>query len=268
MQPIYIVDSFTSEPFKGNPAGVVISDTPLEVSRMQSIAAELNLSETAFATPLAEQACWSIRYFSPLQEIPLCGHATLATSRVLFHQQSDFSEIEFTTHSELTLNIRNVAESIEMVFPIYSLADDEAPQAMLSALGIEKATYVGYNSETNILMLEIESSQQLGQLKPDFTALRDSHDSIHGVSVTAAGHDKFDFHSRFFWPWSGGEEDPVTGATHTFLTKYWSDKLGKSVLQSFQASKRTGQMEVEITDDDRLLIRGDAVLILEGELKI
>lgn len=268
MQPIFIVDSFTSDAFKGNPAGVVTTSNPLNESRMQSIAAELNLSETAFVTALAEdKPHYSIRYFSPLQEIPLCGHATLASSKVLF-EKSNWKSIQFRTHSGIELNVNQVDDRIEMAFPVYALAADKAPDAMLKALGVKEVSYAGFNSETNILMLEIESAELLKDLAPDFGALKDSHETIHGVLVTAAGNDEFDFHSRFFWPWSGGEEDPVTGATHTFMAKYWADKLGKSILQSFQASKRTGQMEVEITSDHSLLIRGAAVLVLEGELKV
>ena len=267
MLPLYIVDSFTSEPFKGNPAGVVISESPMDENRMQSIATELNFSETAFVcTPSSDGDPWGIRYFSPLLEISLCGHATLAAAKVLF-LRSDVSQVQFRTHSGVELEVNKVGDRIEMAFPVYPLTDEKAPPAMLAALGIEDVVYAGYNSETDILMLEIESSEKLAALEPDFVALVNSHDSIHAVSVTAAGHDDFDFHSRLFWPWAGGNEDPVTGATHTFLAKYWSDRLGKKVLQSFQASKRTGHMEVEICDD-RLLIRGDAVLILEGELKV
>jgi PhzF family phenazine biosynthesis protein len=267
MPPLFIVDSFTKVPFKGNPAGVVLLEHSYKEPRMQSIATELNFSETAFATANSERNTWDIRYFSPVKEIPLCGHATLATSKVLF-QQTDCSSIHFLTHSGVSLTTKQVADRIEMSFPTYSLTDTTAPPALLAALGIETVNYAGFNTETNILMLEIESSEQLASLTPDFLALKESHDSIDGVSVTAAGHNKFDFHSRYFWPWSGGEEDPVTGGTHTFLAPYWAEKLGKKVMQSFQASKRSGQMEVEIDRENELLIRGDAVMILEGELKI
>lgn len=271
MLPLYIIDSFTSEPFKGNPAGVVVADKPMDVARMQSIATELNFSETAFLSPLdtgnAEGTEWRIRYFSPLMEIPLCGHATLASAKALFDRFGT-QQIKFLTHSNVELIATEAAGRIEMAFPVYSLTDDVAPPEMLKALGIKESVYVGFNRENNMLMLEIESSEELASLEPDFVALVNSHSAISAVAVTAAGHDEFDFHSRLFWPWAGGDEDPVTGATHTFLAKYWSEKLGKTVMQSFQASSRTGQMEVELTNNSSLLIRGDAVLILEGELKV
>jgi predicted PhzF superfamily epimerase YddE/YHI9 len=125
---------------------------------------------------------------------------------------------------------------------------------------------VVFNEETNILLIEIAESQELAGLEPDFVALYKSHNSINGVLVTAAsGIDGFDFHSRYFWPWSGTNEDPVTGGTHSFLTKYWSQRLGKTKMKSFQSSKRTGSMEVELIDG-KLLIQGKAVIILEGQI--
>lgn len=266
-QPIYIVDSFTDQPFKGNPAGVHLSERPPEVDRMQSIANELNLSETAFVSPASPSDSYSIRYFSPIMEIPLCGHATLAASKVLF-EKYELEEIEFHTGAGLKLLIRKIDGLIEMRFPVYELTKSDAPAAMLAALGVSRVNYAGYNEETKILMLEIASADELVAMKPNFSALLESHQSINGVSVTAKATDRFDFYSRFFWPWSGGEEDPVTGAAHTFLAKYWADKLGKPVLQSFQASQRTGVLEVEISPGNQLLIRGQAVIVLDGNLRI
>jgi PhzF family phenazine biosynthesis protein len=266
-QPIYIVDSFTDQAFKGNPAGVHLSEQQPEEDRMQSIASELNLSETAFVSPASKSDSYTIRYFSPKMEIPLCGHATLAAAKVIFGKY-ELEEVNFCTFAGLKLPIRKTDGLIEMTFPVYELRKSDAPAAMLAALGVKDVNYAGFNEETNILMLEIESADELVALKPDFPALLDSHHSINGVSVTAKATDNFDFYSRFFWPWSGGEEDPVTGAAHTFLAKYWADKLGKSVLRSFQASRRTGVMEVEVTPGNELLIRGQAVLVLEGQLRI
>ena len=117
-------------------------------------------------------------------------------------------------------------------------------------------------------MLEIPCTKQLRALSPDFLALQSSHRSINGVLVTAEDHGEFDFHSRYFWPWSGSDEDPVTGGTHTFLAKYWSRKKGKSKLRSFQSSKRTGQMEVDVIDENHMTILGQAVVVLEGILSI
>ena len=200
-------------------------------------------------------------------EIPLCGHATLASSRIVFDTRDD-DTLKFRTIRGLLLEVKRFDDQIEMSFPLYELEPATAPPALLAALGLNSATDVGFNAETNILMLEIDCADKLRRLAPDFAALRASHDSIHGVSVTAPGNDGYDFHSRFFWPWSGGEEDPVTGATHTFLANHWSKKLDKQVMKSFQSSARTGHMQLEITSDRRLLICGQAVVIVEGTLRV
>src|SRR4029078_785692 len=132
----------------------------------------------------------------------------------------------------------------------------DAPPALLAALGIIAVKNAVYNEETRILLLEIADPQELAALDPDFPALYLSHNSINGVLVTAAsGTDGYDFHSRYFWPWSGTNEDPVTGGTHTFLATYWSSRLGKTRMKSFQASKRTGFMEVELKEG-KLQIQG------------
>ncbi len=263
----FIVDSFTDEPFKGNPAGVCLCDKPLESNRMLAIASELNLSETAFVVQGDARNQYSIRYFSPKMEIPLCGHATLAAAKVLF-ETAKLERIEFTTVDRLKLSIGLTGNRIEMEFPVYNLRVASAPDSLLTAIGITSVEFCGYNEETKILMLEISSTQYLAGLRPDFNALLKSHDSINGVLVTARADDGFDFHSRYFWPWSGTNEDPVTGGTHTFLAKYWGHKLGKSIMRSFQSSARTGQLEVELVGDNKLLIRGNAVVVFDGVLKV
>lgn len=262
----FIVDSFTGQPFKGNPAGVSLCDSEIEPETMQSIAQELNLSETAFLLNLGEEGSWSIRYFSTKMEIPLCGHATLASAKVLFEKHST-NNVEFTTGQGLRLSARGNNGKIEMEFPVYDQRPASANMELLDALGLDSILYCGFNQETKILMLEIESCDVLRELRPDFLALQKSHDSINGVLITAGANDRFDFHSRYFWPWSGGMEDPVTGGTHTFLAKYWGDKLQKNVMQSFQSSARTGQMEVELANG-KLLIRGEAVIVLDGRMRI
>jgi len=264
----YIVDSFTNEPFKGNPAGVCLTTNPLDEALMQSIAKELGLSETAFVQKTSESE-YSIRYFSPKMEIPLCGHATLAASKVLFKRNSNYTKIQFNTIQAIELNIGLLEDGISMSFPIYGLQPAEAPPAMLSALGIPEIIHCAYNAETNILMLEITSVELLRKLSPNFSALLETHDSIQGVLVTAlSDKDDFDFESRFFWPWGGTNEDPVTGGTHTFLAKYWGDKLNKKKLHSFQCSERTGFMELHLMSPDELIIKGDAQIIFRGELLV
>ena len=265
----YIVDSFTDEPFKGNPAGVCLSDSQISDEKMLLIAKELGFSETAFVTQWSGQNGYSIRFFSPKMEIPLCGHATLAASKVIFNKDSDISNIHFVNIQNLDLIIQKDGEHIKMEFPVYETEYQIAPNELLEALGITEINNSGYNKETNILLLEIDDYNVLRKLKPDFEKLKKSHDSINGVLVTALSEKpNYDFESRYFWPWSGTNEDPVTGGTHTFLAKYWGERLNKKKMSSFQCSERTGFMEVELIDEYRMTIKGKAQIVLKGELKI
>jgi PhzF family phenazine biosynthesis protein len=263
----FIVDSFTNTPFRGNPAGVCIVEAELSDARMLCIAQELNLSETAFIRPLQTSSTYSIRFFSPKMEIALCGHATLAAAKVMFVTH-DLDEVHFINIQNLDLSAKAVEGHVVMEFPRYETQPSDAPSALLAALGISAITNAVYNAQTRILMLEIADPQELAGLEPDFAALYRSHHSINGVLVTAAsGTDGYDFHSRYFWPWSGTNEDPVTGGTHTFLAPYWSLRLGKPKLKSFQSSQRTGFMEVEVVEG-KVRIQGQAVIVLEGELAL
>lgn len=267
----FIVDSFTDKPFAGNPAGVCLTDSELPEPVMQSIAKELNFSETTFVVEQDVSNEYSIRYFSPAMEIPLCGHATLAASKVLFEQSPTLGEIRFFTGQGLELIITKSDERIVMEFPVYGVKPATVPVELLEAVGVSDIVNCVYNQETDIILIEIDSTDLLGELKPDYPRMVASFEGIHGLLVTARSNsdnhvnDEYDFHSRFFWPWSGGTEDPVTGGTHTFLAKYWSDRLGKTKLRSFQSSQRTGSMDVELLDNDKLLIKANAVILLEGE---
>ena len=263
----FIVDAFTDTPFKGNPAGVCLVDLQLTDERMLQIAQELNLSETAFLTPVESGGSFAIRYFSPKMEIPLCGHATLGSAKVIFTIHK-LNEVHFINIQKLDLLAKQSNGQIVMEFPVYETWPADAPLALLAALGIDAIKNSVYNEETKILLLEIADTEMLAGLDPDFVALQRSHDSINGVLVTAPSElDGYDFHSRYFWPWSGTNEDPVTGGTHTFLAKYWAQRLGKTKMRSFQSSNRTGFMDVELVDD-QLRIRGQAVIVFEGWLNV
>ena len=143
----------------------------------------------------------------------------------------------------------------------------EAPMALLTALGISDIINSEYNSETKILLIEIDSPQLLKNLAPDFDKLKKSHDGINGVLVTALSDDPaFDFESRYFWPWSGTNEDPVTGGTHTFLAKYWGRRLRKTKMMSYQCSERIGFMEVELLNEEKMIIKSHAQIVFKGEM--
>lgn len=259
----YFVDSFTNEKFKGNPAAVCFPETDLSIDTMQKIAAEIGFSETAFVKQINDNN-YSIRFFTPKIEIPLCGHATLASSKIIFDNTS-WENIKFINYENVELLIKKVNHKIKMQFPVYDTEETEVPKKMLEALGISEIVNKRYNPKTKIILIEIESSNDLANLKPDFSALINSHNGINGVLITAfSNNEDFDFHYRYFWPWAGTNEDPVTGGVQTFLTKYWAEKLNKTKLNAFQSSLRTGIMSTEIIGD-KVYIMGEAVTILEGE---
>lgn len=261
----FIVDSFTNTPFKGNPAGVCIADNSLSETTMQQIAFELGLSETAFITKSAESDVYNIRYFSPQKEIALCGHATLAAAKVL-NGKTGSGDISFITGGGISLQTTVESNEITMQFPVYELRPATAPVTMLTALGITETVAVFRSIQNKILMLEIESAAELANLQPDFAALKASQDDINGVLVTAvSGNDTYDYEYRYFWPWAGTNEDPVTGGVQTFLARYWAVKLQKNKMTAFQSSQRTGFMTVELKDE-KVFITGQAVIILEGNL--
>lgn len=259
----YFVDSFTSEKFKGNPAAVCLLDKELETDTMQKIATEIGFSETAFVKQIKDNT-YSIRFFTPKIEIPLCGHATLASSKILF-DTNPFQSIKFINCNNIELLIEKIGNQIKMQFPVYDTEEIDLPKPMLDALGISRIVNKRYNPNHKIILVEIENANDLASLNPNFSALVDSYTGIDGVLVTAISDDEaFDFHYRYFWPWAGTNEDPVTGAVHTFLTKYWATKLKKLKLNAFQSSKRTGSMSTELLED-KVFILGEAVTVLEGE---
>ncbi|WP_207423902.1 PhzF family phenazine biosynthesis protein [Desertivirga brevis] len=261
----YFVDSFTSQKFKGNPAAVCIVEQDVSSETMQSIATEIGFSETAFIKKTATGS-FDIRFFTPKKEIPLCGHATLASSKIIF-DTTDLEQISFLNCENVELSVQKQEGKIVMQFPVYDTEKIEVPKAMLDALGIDKIVTSRYSPKNKITLLEIENIEALSLLKPDFLALVNSHNGINGVLVTAESTgDVYDFHYRYFWPWAGTNEDPVTGGVQTFLTKYWAAKLNKTKFRAFQSSARTGEMDTELLSD-HVLIRGEAVIVFEGILK-
>jgi PhzF family phenazine biosynthesis protein len=261
----YFVDSFTNQKFKGNPAAVCIAESDLDNTIMQSIATEIGFSETAFIKKI-DNSNYSIRFFSPKMEIPLCGHATLASSKIIF-DTTTLQNITFINGENIELKISKADAKIVMQFPVYETITIDIPKALPDALGIEKTVNTRFCSDRGIILIEIDDSDILANLKPDFLALVNSYNGINGVLVTAQSNDpNFDFHYRYFWPWAGTNEDPVTGGVQTFLTKYWATKLNKNKFNAFQSSFRTGMMITELVED-KVLIYGEAVTVFEGEFK-
>lgn len=261
----YFVDSFTNTRFKGNPAAICILENDVDSILMQEIANEIGFSETAFIKKIFKNK-YSIRFFSPKKEIPICGHATLAASKIIFNS-TKANSITFINIEKVELNITQVKGKIAMEFPVYNTIEYKIPNRMLVALGLKKVNEVRYNNENKIVLIEIDDTNKLAVLEPDFLALVKSTNDINGVLITAKSiTEDFDFHYRYFWPWAGTNEDPVTGAVQTFLTGYWATKLNKNEFNAFQSSKRTGMMKTKIVDD-KLIIYGDAIIVFEGEFK-
>jgi PhzF family phenazine biosynthesis protein len=263
----FIVDAFTADLFRGNQAAVCFIGEDFDPGNFSLIAHELGFSETAFLQETADPTVWLIRFFSPVMEIPLCGHATMAAAAVLF-EELKASALTFINVNGLGIPVERTGADIEIALPTYETTPTAVPERLLKALGLARTSNARFNVETKILMLEIDDAEVLGNLKPDFLALKASHDSINGVLVTAASNnDHFDYHCRYFWPWSGTNEDPATGGIQTFLAPYWAEKLGKSDLKSHQSSARSGSMQLFVRKD-RVVLRSSARIVLSGDMRI
>lgn len=256
------IDAFTDVPFRGNPAAVCFLDREREASWMQSVAAEMNLSETAFL--LRKNDGFSLRWFTPAAEVKLCGHATVASAHALWQEKvlAPGEVARFHTLSGLLTATRQ-GEWIELDFPAQAEKKAEPAAGLLESLGITKPLYVGRNVAD--YLIEVDSPDTLKSIQPDFAALRKVE--VRGVIVTSHGDDKFDFYSRFFAPAVGVDEDPVTGSAHTCLTPYWCARLGKQQLTGYQASKRGGVVRVRLAGD-RVKIAGKASTVFVGELEV
>ncbi|KAB2887748.1 MAG: PhzF family phenazine biosynthesis protein [Desulfobulbaceae bacterium] len=260
--PIYLIDAFTSERFKGNPAAVVPLDQWLPVETMQAIAAENNLSETAFFIREAGGG-YHIRWFSPLKEIDFCGHATLASAFVLFRNLLTASPVTFRAAAvgELPVLLREDG-MIEMSFPEREPGPvPDIPEALLAGLSIRPKevlknvqAYVAVYADEDQVRAIVPDPQRLIELGP------------LDVAVTAPGK-TCDFVSRYFWPANGGVEDPVTGSIHAGLAPFWGRRLHKTSLVALQASRRSGILACRL-DDCRVHVAGAAVQYLEGSIEI
>ena len=252
----YQVDAFTSRPFSGNPAAVCPLVTWLDDDLLQSIAEENNLSETAFFVPSAKG--FRLRWFTPVAEVDLCGHATLAAAHVLFEILGyPDPVVTFETRSG-ELHVRRNGKLLEMDFPAQPPMPCSVPEALISGLGATPSEILA--SEDYFAVFDSEDA--LLALAPDHAPLCQL--DRRGVIVTAPGRD-VDFVSRFFVPKLGVPEDPVTGSAHCALTPYWAKRLGKNALAARQVSRRGGDLLCELKDD-RVLISGAAVTVMVATL--
>lgn len=262
-QSIVQVDSFTDTPFAGNPAGVCILAQAASEAWMQSVAAEMNLAETAFIVRRASGDGFDLRWFTPAVEVALCGHATLASAKVLWadgHVPAS-EPIVFHTRESGQLVCTKRGELIEMDFPATPVTVGEAPAGLAEALG---CAIVAAGRNDYDMLVEAADEATVRGLTPDQRALKQL--GVRGVIVTAAATTgEYDFISRFFAPGAGIDEDPVTGSAHCTLAPWWSGKLGRLKLIGYQASQRGGVVHVEHRGE-RVRLAGPAVIVMRGEL--
>ena len=255
------VDAFTATPFAGNPAAVCVLPAPRDVEWMQSVAREMNLSETAFLCPRPDG--FDLRWFTPAIEVPLCGHATLASAHVLWQEGLLAPETPalFHTRSGLLTATRQ-DDWISLDFPALPPEPVPAPPELLQALQHVEPVYVGKNRASYVL--EVASEDIVRTLEPDFALLKTL--PVQGAIVTSqATTTPYDFVSRYFAPRAGINEDPVTGSAHCCLGPYWRERLQKEAFVAYQASARGGVIRVR-TRGERVLLSGQAVTVLRGEL--
>ena len=258
--PIFHIDAFTTRRFAGNPAAVMLLDTFLDDVVLQRIAAENNLSETAFLVPAGDD--YSLRWFTPITEVPLCGHATLASAAVVMQRLEPERKVVVFHSKSGPLIVNRTETGYVMDFPARPSKQISTPPGLAKALGVDPLEV--FSNEFNHLAL-LANELVLRALAPDMAAL--ARIDRPGVIVTAATEKEYDFVSRYFAPAKGIPEDPVTGAAHCMLAPYWAHRLGKTVFRAFQASLRGGEITCRLSGD-RVRVEGACVFYLEGEVSI
>jgi len=261
-QPFFLVDAFTAEPFAGNPAAVYLLDRWRDDAWLQRVAREMNQSETAFL--VRDGGGFHLRWFTPLIEVDLCGHATLASAHALWSSGAAerHQPIAFSTRSG-PLIATEAGQLIELDFPLLPEEPTAAPPGLAQALGVAPI-YVGKSRHD--LIVQVASEDEVRSARPNFTQLAEV--ASRGVIITAqSGDQAFDFVSRFFAPAAGINEDPVTGSAHCLLADFWGQRLGKNSLRAFQASTRGGVVQVRVAGQ-RAILGGQAVMVARGELLV
>jgi len=260
---IYQIDAFTNEPFKGNPAGVMIIDEKVNEGWMQNMAMEMNLSETAFIIPKNDG--FEIRYFTPTKEVPICGHATLASAHILY--ELGIKNAHETIHFKAKgaeLSISKEMDWLVMNFPAYPLTKINTPTEFKELIGFRPIEMYSSLYDWKIAIAQTEN--EIFQADPNFDQM--NRLNLGHLMITSKSNSKeADFVVRCFAPVSGINEDPVTGSAHCALTPLWAEKLGKTEMDSLQVSKRTGKLKVKLIRD-RVEIKGKAITIFKAELKI
>ncbi|KAM4840268.1 phenazine biosynthesis-like domain-containing protein [Urocitellus parryii] len=283
--PIFVVDAFTARAFRGNPAAVCLLENKLDEDLHQKIAREMNLSETAFIQKLnptdnfTQSSCFGLRWFTPASEVPLCGHATLASSAVLFYKiKNTNNTLTFVTLSG-ELKARRAEDGIILDFPLYPTYPQdfhEVEDLIKMAIGNTLVQDIRYSPDTRKLLVRLSDSYERSfletlKVKTENLLQVENTGKVRGLILTLKGEavgqtQAFDFYSRYFAPWVGVAEDPVTGSAHTVLGSYWSQQLGKQEMHAFQCSPRGGELFISLRPEGRIDIKGGAALVLEGTL--
>lgn len=270
--PIFYLDAFTDEKFKGNPIAVCLLSKTLDEKAMQNIAKEIGFSETAFVysknNNFIHNNNFDLKWFTPSSEVNLCGHGTLGTaSLILEYLNNENNKISFNTLSG-TLFAEKKDKYITLDFPLRGFEEYHPNTELLNALSIKDFINSVISKDSETLLIELEN---ILNIRPDFEKLKNINiENIGAVIITQKSNndDKYDFKSRYFTPWYGINEDPVTGSAHCLLGNYWNKKLNKKEFLAYQASERGGELKVLLDDNfpDRVFIGGQSVLVLKGEL--
>lgn len=264
--PIFVLDTFTSERFKGSPTAVILMKKFEDTDLLQNWATELAYPVTAFVQNSGPSP-YPVRYFTITEEIPACGHATLAAASVLL-RENQMKELCFQTIEGIELTAQLEGALIFMRYPRFSPVDYQVRQEILQALGMESVVNSFFCAELDTAFLELSDPQELRALRPDFQALRESSEELKEVVITSrTDQSDLDFLLRSFCPWIGIDEDPVTGSVHSILGPYWAAKLGRKSLRALQASAREGEVFLRVLED-AVELGGSTVDVLQGQLKL
>ena len=259
--PFFQVDAFAEKPFSGNPAAVMPLDHWLDDDLLQAIAAENNLSETAFTVPSeSAEAEYQLRWFTPTMEVPICGHATLAAGHVLIRGD----RIRFATQSGVLVVTRDERDDalLKLDLPAAKLTKVDEPE-LCRALGLSARPLWLADGSNDSIIVPVGSEDEVRDVTPDFASLR----RIQRMAIVTAPGDEQDIASRVFVPYAGIDEDPVTGSAHAALVPYWAGRLGRPRFTALQASKRSGLLDCELSGD-RVILGGRAITVIEGYFQL
>ncbi len=261
------IDAFAARPFEGNSAAVIRLDDWLDDAVLQSIALEMNLSETAFLTPCADSdADYHLRWFTPSVEVAMCGHATLASGFHILSLHDEMNMVRFKTRQAGILSVTRDGDALTLDLPIW-LSEDHEDATVLSALGGNPVALRIRSGHRDAYIAVYESEAEIRALRPDIAALGALGNILFVATAPADTGRNYDVVSRVFAPGGGIDEDPVTGSAHAFLAPYWADRLGRNSFKAYQASARGGYLDCTV-DGARAALRGTCVKVIDGVLYI